>query len=115
MKRTNICTFRAAALLKPVVVAAFVHFGLAAETAHAHGDADWIKRGGYRDRDGSHCCGKDDCHRLAPAEVHESPGGFNLFGRFIPRAEARPSEDGQYWACYSMFKFRCFFYPAPRF
>lgn len=94
-------------------------FGAAADTGPAivpvHGDADWIRRGGYQDRDGDACCGEDDCHRLSPADVREAPGGFTLLGRFIPHAQARPSEDGHYWACYSLFKFRCFFYPAQRF
>jgi len=136
MKRSNARTVRAPAL--PVAIGLALS-GLAGEAACArgaapsampaslraatdlrglvpvHGDADWIKRGGYKDRDGSDCCGQDDCHRLSPAEVQESPGGFNLLGRFIPQAEARPSEDGHYWACYSMFKFRCFFYPPRRF
>src|SRR5262245_2252201 len=107
MVRTSLRAVGRAALLMP----ALLHLAAA---AYAHGDADWIRRGGYQDRDGDHCCGRDDCFRLSPAEVQETAGGFALLGRFIPHAEARPSEDGQYWACYSMFKFRCFFYPAQR-
>ena len=127
---------RRAAAFVPAALVALVLFGLVAGMARArgpatlvgetgspasapfvpvHGDADWIRRGGYQDRDGDHCCGVHDCFRLSPAEVREGPDGFALLGRFIPHAEARPSEDGHYWACYSLFKFRCFFYPAQRF
>ena len=103
------------ALLTRAVAVGLALSGALAERAYAHGDADWIRRGGYQDRDGDHCCGEHDCFRLSPAEVREAPGGFALLGRFIPHAAARPSEDGHYWACYSLFKFRCFFYPAQRF
>jgi hypothetical protein len=129
MDRRVVRTCRFAAPLVLAAVALFLPSGLVADARAgsgdavggavvlAHGDADWIKQGRYRDKDGDDCCGEDDCHPLSPAEVEEMPGGFNLlaFRRFVPHVEALQSEDGRYWACYTLFKFRCFFYPARRF
>lgn len=79
----------------------------------AHDEYDWINRGGYRNKQGEHCCGKDDCFKLRPDEVKEVPGGYEVpsHGVTVPHQDAMPSEDGNYWICRTSAKFRCFFRP----
>lgn len=79
--------------------------------ASAHGEFAWIQQ---RDqRVGDSCCGEHDCFKVLPAA---GPKGW-VFAHagvsyFVPYNEAKPSEDGEYWACIpSPGKLRCFFAP----
>lgn len=51
---------------------------LAAMPALAHGDADWIAKGGYQDptTSGASCCGPTDCHRIEPKDVLMTGEGY---------------------------------------
>jgi hypothetical protein len=85
-----------------------------ASPAHAHGDYDWIKRGGYRNQAGEACCGRDDCSLVARERIRASADGFVLLGRgmSIKRSESLPSEDGNFWLCsHPDGRLRCFFVP----
>jgi hypothetical protein len=81
--------------------------------ASAHGTADWISRGGYRNAAGELCCGERDCFMLADGEVSITAGGY--FVRSIPEtvpfSESQPSPDGRYWRCQWGGKRKCFFAP----
>src|SRR6266540_2505674 len=37
--------------------------------ASAHGPAEWIQRGGYKNAAGELCCGERDCFELASSDV----------------------------------------------
>jgi len=87
--------------------------------ALAHGDFDWINKGGYRNSSGEHCCGRDDCYEVAPQRVMQSPEGYSLPDHAnpdgspltVPGEKAIPSEDGKYWVCKVGTRMRCFFAP----
>ena len=86
----------------------------AAHRAHAHGEYDWIKRGGYRNQSGEICCGRDDCSIVTRARIRAGGDGFILLGRglSVPRSDALPSEDGKFWLCaHPDGRVRCFFAP----
>jgi hypothetical protein len=84
-----------------------------ATPAAAHGDFDWINKGGYRNANGDHCCGKDDCFKLGANEVEQERSGYRVpsHGVTVPYREAQRSEDGNYWICRTSAKMRCFFAP----
>lgn len=100
-----------------------------AGAAFAHGPADWISKGGYRNAAGEQCCGENDCHEIAGAHVsvtpagylvdvpgYPSPHGLGLIGAIketVPFSEALPSPDGKFWRCEWGGKRRCFFAPPP--
>lgn len=89
-----------------------------APSARAHGDYDWIRRGGYKGVDGSSCCGQDDCETVPAARVERTPEGYRLhdFGLTIPYRQTIASEDGKFWLCRDMDArkaMRCFFAPPP--
>ena len=44
--------------------------------AHAHGPAEWIQRGGYKNAAGELCCGERDCFELTDADVKVTPAGY---------------------------------------
>jgi len=98
-------------------MAAFAGFALlgAVAVAHAHGDHDWIRKGGYKGVDGSSCCGKDDCDQIPAARIERTPQGYRLhdFDLFVPFRQAQISEDGKYWLCRDRKAMRCFFAPPP--
>lgn len=79
--------------------------------AWAHGEYMWIQE---RDkRLGTACCGEHDCHKVK-VELLPSAYRFAWDGHTytVPLAEAKPSEDGQYWACITEPDYlRCFFAP----
>ena len=87
----------------------------AAGLAHAHGDYDWIRRGGYKGVDGSGCCGQDDCEAIPATRIERTPEGYRLrdFGMTIPFRQTTPSEDGKFWLCRDQKSMRCFFAPPP--
>lgn len=80
----------------------------AAMPAFAHdpgtGAPNWITQGHYvSPQTGVHCCGPNDCERIASADVQPRPDGLWLktFGELVPYSQATPSEDGQYWRCHT--------------
>ena len=88
----------------------------------AHDDAGWIQRGQYYTFDApkEHCCGLADCHKLTASEVKEIASGYIIRTQYPnpplvilwPRHKTYASETGDYWACYTPGRFRCFFAPA---
>ncbi len=83
--------------------------------AHAHGPAEWIQQGGYKNAVGELCCGERDCFAIAPADVKVTAAGYFVtsISETVPFAEATPSPDGYYWRCYWGGKRKCFFAPPP--
>lgn len=87
--------------------------GLATRPAAAHGPAEWIQRGGYRNAAGELCCGERDCFELADGDVQVTPHGYFIKAtkETVPFHEATPSPTGTYWRCYWGGKRKCFFAP----
>ena len=44
--------------------------------AYAHGPAEWIQRGGFKNAAGELCCGERDCFELTDADVKITPAGY---------------------------------------
>jgi len=99
-------------MLRPLVLALACAMALAPQ-AQAHGDYDWINKGGYRSASGDHCCGKDDCFRLDAKEVEQERDGIRVpsHGVTVPYSQVQRSEDQHYWICRTSAKMRCFFAP----
>lgn len=97
------------AFLATILLCAFVC------EARAHGAAEWIERGGYRNAIGELCCGERDCAELADDDVAIVPGGFLVksLKEIVPIEQALPSPDGHYWRCQWGGERKCFFYPPP--
>src|SRR5262245_20878660 len=84
--------------------------------ALAHGPADWIMQGQYRNAAGEWCCGEADCFVIQGVATVTSPAtGYRLpSGEFVPQNEAQPSPDGQFRRCERPDgSRRCFFAPPP--
>ena len=81
--------------------------------AHAHGPAEWIQRGGFKNDVGELCCGERDCAELADADVKVTAAGYLVvsLNETVPFGEATPSPTGTYWRCYWGGKRKCFFAP----
>jgi len=81
--------------------------------ACAHGPAEWIERGGYKNAAGELCCGERDCLELADADVSVTARGYFVksIRETVPYAEALPSPDGHYWRCEWAGVRKCFFAP----
>lgn len=81
--------------------------------AHAHGPAEWIERGGYKNAVGELCCGERDCFELADEDVAVTASGYFVksMKETIPFNEATPSPDGRYWRCQWGGARKCFFAP----
>lgn len=83
--------------------------------AGAHGEAEWIREGGFRaPLSGEWCCGPTDCEVVPTPDVVEDRDGWTIVatGERIPRREAMPSRDGRFWRCHRPDgSRRCFFYP----
>ena len=81
--------------------------------ASAHGPAEWIERGGYKNAAGELCCGERDCFELADADVAVTARGYFVksIRETVPYAEALPSPDGRYWRCQWGGMRKCFFAP----
>lgn len=79
----------------------------------AHDAADWINKGGYKNKMGELCCGKRDCVELGRSDVREVSAGYYVIrnGETVPFSEATPSPTGTYWYCQWDGKRKCFFYP----
>ena len=83
--------------------------------AGAHGPAEWIQRGGYRNAVGELCCGDRDCFELASSDVSVTSSGYFVQStrETVPFSEALPSPDGHYWRCQWGGMRKCFFAPPP--
>jgi hypothetical protein len=81
--------------------------------ARAHGPAEWIQRGGYKNAAGELCCGERDCFELSDADVRITAAGYYVVSikETIPFSEATPSPDGRYWRCQWGGARKCFFAP----
>lgn len=81
----------------------------------AHGDADWVQQGGFRNAAGELCCGERDCFELADGDVKATAAGYYVAStkETIPYNEALPSPDGKYWRCEWGGTRKCFFAPPP--
>ena len=79
----------------------------------AHGPAEWIQRGGYKNSAGELCCGERDCFELADGDVKITDAGFYIISikETVPFSEATPSPDGKYWRCQWGGSRKCFFAP----
>lgn len=79
----------------------------------AHGPAEWIQRGGYKNAIGELCCGERDCIELASDDVKVVTSGYYIISikEIVPFNEAAPSPTGTYWRCYWGGKRKCFFAP----
>jgi hypothetical protein len=81
--------------------------------ASAHGPAEWIQRGGYKNAVGELCCGERDCLALADADVTVTAAGYFVksASETVPFTEALPSPDGHFWRCQWGGSRKCFFAP----
>lgn len=98
---------------RPVLAGLTVLAALSLSLAHAHGPAEWIQRGGYKNAAGELCCGERDCFELADADVKVTPAGYLVIStkEVIPFSEATPSPTGTYWRCAWGGVRKCFFAP----
>jgi hypothetical protein len=83
--------------------------------ASAHGPAEWIQQGNYKNAAGELCCGERDCFELASGDVSITSNGYFVHStrENIPFHEAQPSPDGHYWRCQWAGARKCFFAPPP--
>lgn len=81
--------------------------------AFAHGPAEWIQRGGYKNAVGELCCGERDCFELSDGDVKITASGYYIVSikETVPFSEATPSPDGRYWRCAWGGSRKCFFGP----
>jgi hypothetical protein len=83
--------------------------------AGAHGPAEWIQRGNYRNAAGELCCGERDCFELSGEDISITEAGYFVksIRETVPFSEALPSPDGNYWRCQWGGSRKCFFAPPP--
>ena len=86
---------------------------LSLQLAYAHGPAEWIQRGEYRNALGELCCGERDCTELSSTDVEVTSAGYYVASvrEMIPFSEATPSPTGTYWRCEWGGRRKCFFAP----
>lgn len=86
---------------------------LLVSSASAHGPAQWIQDGNYKNNVGDLCCGERDCGELADGDVVAIPGGYFIksLNETVPTSQATPSPDGKYWRCFWNGQRKCFFFP----
>jgi hypothetical protein len=86
---------------------------LSLQLAYAHGPAEWIQRGGYKNAAGELCCGERDCFELSASDVQITANGYFVIStkETVPFSEATPSPDGHYWRCQWGGSRKCFFAP----
>jgi hypothetical protein len=94
---------------------AAVLVGATLSLASAHGPAEWINRGGYKNLAGELCCGEHDCAELASGDVTVTAVGYFVRStrETVPFNEALPSPTGSYWRCEWAGVRKCFFAPPP--
>ena len=103
-----------AVLVIAFVVMLFLYAG--ARPARAHGDAQWIQDGRFKNAIGELCCGVRDCNPIADDDVITRPDGFYIISlkETVPYAEATPTPlegGGRYWRCQWGGQRKCFFAP----
>ena len=97
--------------------------------ALAHGPAEWIQRGNYKNSVGELCCGERDCGFFKSGIVEHVEGGYQVdadfqvesngsvtlihIKGFVREQDATPSPTGEYWACSWGGQLKCFFVPPP--
>lgn len=97
--------------------------------AKAHGPAEWIQEGHYKNAVGELCCGPRDCGLYVGGTIEHKPGGYQVnaafqigegdsakiinINAFIREQDATPSPTGDYWLCSWGGQIRCFFAPTP--
>ena len=81
---------------------------LSLQLAYAHGPAEWIQRGGFKNAAGELCCGERDCFELTDADVKITSAGYYVVSitETSPCSEATPSPDGRYWRCRGFHPYR---------
>ena len=86
---------------------------LSLQLAYAHGPAEWIQRGEYKNALGVLCCGERDCAELSSADVRITSAGYYVISikETVPFSEATPSPTGTYWRCQWGGHRKCFFAP----
>ena len=101
---------------------------LSLQLAYAHGPAEWIQRGGYKNVAGELCCGERDCGEMVAGKIVPTYGGYRVDAVFrigtatgefftqevhevVPYSEAQPSPDGAFWRCQWGGSRKCFFAP----
>jgi hypothetical protein len=94
-------------LLSGVLVAATLSL------AGAHGPAEWIQRGAYRNAAGELCCGERDCAEMASDDIGITGSGYFVksIREMVPFTETLPSPDGHFWRCQWGGMRKCFFAP----
>lgn len=107
------------------LVAAYL--SLMVHAAFAHGPAQWIQDGNYKNAAHEMCCGEADCGFYKSGTIEHTADGYEVDADFqveyrgtvtlihikelIPEEDATPSPTGEYWACSWGGKRRCFFVP----
>lgn len=103
---------------------------LALTKAHAHGPAQWIQDGNYKNGADELCCGERDCGELVAGKVVAYADGYHVDAIFrittttgtiideevhetVPYSQSTPSPDGVYWRCRWGGERKCFFAPPP--
>ena len=106
----RICSGSVRRLLLAAVLA-----GSTLSLASAHGPAQWIQDGGYRNAVGELCCGERDCFELSSEDVRVTSAGYFVLSirETVPFSEALPSPDGRFWRCQWGGARKCFFAPPP--
>ena len=106
-----------------IVVSILAAFLVFISYAKAHGPAEWIQRGGYKNAVGELCCGERDCFELDDKDVKVTASGYlvtlrtptlqgvAVYQETVPFHEATPSPDGKYWRCQWGGSRKCFFAP----
>ena len=100
------------------VTRVWLAFALVAATlsfAFAHGPAEWIQRGGFRNAAGELCCGERDCVEISEEDVSITNAGYfvRTIRETVPFSETLPSPDGHFWRCHWGGARKCFFAPPP--
>jgi hypothetical protein len=87
-------------------------FACTMRLAEAHGPAEWIQRGNYKNAAGE-LCGERDCFELADDDVKVTPSGYFIksIEETVPYSEATPSPDGKNFRCQWGGVRKCFFAP----
>jgi len=85
--------------------------------ALAHSDAFWImQEPRYRDAQGIHCCGPQDCAVAPPGTVVQTLDGWRVVatGRLFRHddRDLYDSIDSQVWLCHRDGRDRCLFTPV---
>ena len=98
---------------RPTLAGVTAMMMLSLPLAYAHGPAEWIQRGGFKNAVGELCCGERDCVELGHADVKITPAGYLIISikETVPFSEATPSPTGTYWRCFWGGKRKCFFAP----